>query len=54
MRYDNFINIINSGYSTNIIVLRNNSKIRKLFSEIICILCYSNKNIIINKLNLIK
>ena len=43
MRYDNFSNIINSGYSTNIIVLRNNTKIRKLFSEIICILCYSNK-----------
>ena len=43
MRYDNFTNIVNSGYSTNIIVLRNNNKIRKLFSEIICILCYSNK-----------
>tara|TARA_Y100000741_G_scaffold11445_1_gene9323 strand:- start:202 stop:1260 length:1059 start_codon:yes stop_codon:yes gene_type:complete len=43
MRYDNFINIINSGYSNNILVLRNNTKIRKLFCEIICILCYSNK-----------
>ena len=43
MRYENFSNIINSGYSSNIIVLRNNPKIRKLFSEIICILCYSNK-----------
>ena len=43
MRYDNFTNIINSGYSTNTILLRNNTKIRKLFSEIICILCYSNK-----------
>ena len=43
MRYNNFINIINSGYSSNIIVLRNNSKIRKLFCEIICILSFSNK-----------
>ena len=43
MRYENFTSIINSGYSTNIIALRNNIKIRKLFSEIICVLCYSNK-----------
>ena len=43
MRYDNFTTIINSGYSNNIIVLRNNIKIRKLFAEIICVLSYSNK-----------
>jgi hypothetical protein len=43
MRFDNFYNVLNSGYSNNILVLRNNSKIRKLFAEIICILCYSNK-----------
>jgi len=43
MRYDVFSNIVNNGYSNNIIILRNNIKIRKLFSEIICILCYSNK-----------
>ena len=42
MRYDNFSNIINCG-SDNLIVFRNNYKIRRLFSEIICVLCYSNK-----------
>ena len=43
MRYDNFVSIVRSGYSTNILILRNNNKIRKLFAEIVCILCYSNK-----------
>lgn len=43
MRYDNFINILENGYQSNIILLRNNTKIRKLFSEIICVLCFSNK-----------
>lgn len=43
MRYDSFVSIVNNGYSNNIIILRNNLKIRKLFGEIICILCYSNK-----------
>ena len=43
MRYNNFATIINNGYSDNILLLRNNSKIRKLFCEIICILTFSNK-----------
>jgi len=47
MRYNNFETLINSGYSQNILVLRNNDKIRKLFCEIICVLCYSlKKNVI--------
>tara|TARA_B100000900_G_scaffold2542_1_gene2187 strand:+ start:3921 stop:4982 length:1062 start_codon:yes stop_codon:yes gene_type:complete len=54
MRYDNFLSIINSGYSTNILVLRNNKKMRKLFAEIICILCYSNKKHTYNDVKLNK
>ena len=47
MRYNNFINILNNGYNTNIIKMRNNDKIRKLFCELICVLCYSNKKNVI-------
>lgn len=43
MRFNNFYTILSNGYNTNILGLRNNKKIRKIFSEIICILCYSNK-----------
>ena len=32
MRYDNFVTILNNGYSANVLVLRNNKKIRKLFA----------------------
>ena len=54
MRYKNFTNIINSGYSNNIIVLRNNIKIRKLFAEIVSTLCYSNKKHIYQQIKLNK
>ena len=43
MRLDNFKDIINSGYTSNLLKLRNNEKIRKLFGEIMCVLCYSKK-----------
>jgi hypothetical protein len=43
MRYNSFLSILNNGYSSNLIMMRNNKKIRKLFAEIICILCYSVK-----------
>ena len=42
-RYDVFKNIMNQGHFINEMQLRNNSIIRKLFAEIICILTMSNK-----------
>ena len=54
MRYDNFIHILSNGYSTNVLVLRNNQKIRKLFAEIICMLAYSNKKHIYQDIKLNK
>ena len=43
LRYDNFKDILLNGYSDNELKLRNNKKIRKLFGELICILCLSPK-----------
>ena len=61
IRLDEFKNIVNSGYQDNILKIRNNDKIRKLFAEIMCVLSQSNKknameNIKIQKedLNIVK
>jgi hypothetical protein len=43
MRINNFKNIVDNGYIDNELAMRNNIKIRKLFCEIICILCFSQK-----------
>jgi len=43
MRYNNFKMIAMDGYTGNEIMLRNHPKIRKIFAEIICILCLSTK-----------
>lgn len=43
MRINAFKEIINSGYIGDELALRNNTKIRQLFSEIISILCFSRK-----------
>jgi hypothetical protein len=43
MRLDVFKNILNNGFSDNILNMRNNEKIRKLFAEICCVICYSKK-----------
>lgn len=47
MRYNHFVAILNNGYNANIIKMRNNDKIRRLFCELVCVLCYSNKKNVI-------
>ena len=54
MRYNNFINILQCGYAKDLLTMRNNEKIRKLFCEIICVLCYSNKKNVISDVKLDK
>lgn len=43
LRYSDFKNILTNGYIDNELKLRNNDKIRKLFAEIVCIICQSKK-----------
>ena len=44
MRLDTFLNIIDGGFKNNILELRNNIKIRNLFCECMCVLCFSKKS----------
>ena len=43
LRLNDFRNILTKGYIDNELKMRNNNKIRKLFAEIVCVLCLSNK-----------
>lgn len=42
-RFNKFKEIVSNGYLDNELNMRNNDKIRKLFAEIICVLCFSKK-----------
>lgn len=42
-RFNKFKDILMGGYLDNELTMRNNDKIRKLFAEIICVLCFSIK-----------
>lgn len=54
LRYNQFVSILNNGYQNYPLMLRNNIKIRRLFCEIICILCFSIKKHNYNKIKLDK
>ncbi len=43
LRLNTFRDIVNNGFSENLLKLRNNIQIRKLFAEIMAILCFSKK-----------
>jgi len=43
LRFSDFKNIVSGGYIGNELKMRNNNKIRRLFGEVICVLCLSNK-----------
>lgn len=54
LRYNQFVALLNNGYTNNPLMLRNNDKIRRLFCEIISILCYSIKKHNYSKIKLDK
>ena len=43
MKFESFREIITGGYVNNELKMRNNPHIRKLFAEVICVLCLSSK-----------
>ena len=50
LRFNDFKNIINNKYVGNELKMRNDKKIRKLFGEIVCIMCLSNKKLAISNI----
>ena len=43
MRFELFLSILQTGYNADVLAMRNNEKIRKIFGECISILCFSKK-----------
>jgi len=43
MRFQSFKEIVNVGYKNNELSVRNNDRIRKMFAEIMCVMCTSQK-----------
>jgi len=52
LRFNDFKNIITNGYDGNEIKLRNNKKIRKLFAEVVSIMCLSTKKLSFTKIKI--
>lgn len=53
-RFQNFKEIVVNGYVDNELALRNNTKIRQLFAEIACVLCFSKRKPLFNSIKINK
>jgi hypothetical protein len=54
MRFKNFKEILTNGYMGNELAMRNNSKIRQLFAEVISVLCHSRKKHSLEAIKILK
>lgn len=55
MRFNTFKDImIQEGYVNNELAMRNNPKIRQLFAELVCMLCYSRKKHSLEQVKIVK